>query len=127
VSIAGEDTGFSLLKQDLAAIAIVFDFMNPVLPLWRLIDRGHKLWLDEPEPCRKHLALYCLPSLIEEAPTVDARASSALPKEDMVVAGKPSPQRNYHLVRINQSCTLTRWNRVWREWQCHPRPKGKPR
>ena len=26
VSIAGEDTGFSLLKQDLAAIAIVFDF-----------------------------------------------------------------------------------------------------
>jgi hypothetical protein len=54
VSIAGEDTGFSLLKQDLAAIAIVFDFMNPVLPLWRLIDRGSKLWLDEPEPCRKH-------------------------------------------------------------------------
>ena len=54
VSIAGEDTGFSLLKQDLAAIAIVFDFMNPVLPLGRLIDRGSKLWLDEPEPCRKH-------------------------------------------------------------------------
>ena len=22
--------------------------------LARLIDRGSKLWLDEPEPCRKH-------------------------------------------------------------------------
>ena len=29
---------------------IVFDFMNPVLPLWRLFDRGSKLWFDEPEP-----------------------------------------------------------------------------
>ena len=24
--------------------------VNPVLSLWRLIDRGDKLWLDEPEP-----------------------------------------------------------------------------
>ena len=38
------------LNQHLAAIAIVFDFMNPVLPLWRLFYRGWKLWLDEPEP-----------------------------------------------------------------------------
>jgi len=29
------------------AIAIVFDFVNPVLALTRLIDRGSKLWLDE--------------------------------------------------------------------------------
>jgi hypothetical protein len=36
------------LKQHLVAIAIVFDFVNPVLPLWRLFDRGGKLRLDEP-------------------------------------------------------------------------------
>ena len=28
------------------------DFMNPVLPFWRLFHRGSKLRLDEPEPCR---------------------------------------------------------------------------
>jgi hypothetical protein len=38
------------LNQHLAAIAIVFDFMNPVLPLGRVIDRGSKLGLDESEP-----------------------------------------------------------------------------
>jgi len=92
VSVAGEDTGFSLLKQHLAAIAIVFDFVNPVLPLWRLIDWGSKLWLDESEPCRKHWALYCLASLQKEALTVDARASSALQEGGhLVVVAKPSP------------------------------------
>jgi hypothetical protein len=30
-------------KQHLAAITIVFDFVNPVLTLRRLIDRGSKL------------------------------------------------------------------------------------
>ena len=58
ISIAREDTPLPALKQHLAAVAIMFDFMNPVLPLWRLIDRGSKLWL--------------------EAPDGDARASSAL-------------------------------------------------
>jgi hypothetical protein len=29
----------------LAAIAIVFDFVNPMLAFGRLIDRGSKLWL----------------------------------------------------------------------------------
>jgi hypothetical protein len=37
------------LKQHLAAIAIVFDFVNPVLALWRLIHRGSKLGLNELE------------------------------------------------------------------------------
>jgi len=37
------------LNQHLAAIAIVFDFVNPMLALWRLIDRGTELGLDEPE------------------------------------------------------------------------------
>ena len=49
MSVAGEDTRLPSLKQHLAAIAIVFDFVNPVLALWRLIDRGSKLRLDEPE------------------------------------------------------------------------------
>ena len=57
-SIPGEDTGFSSLNQHLGAIAIVFDFVNPVLALWWLIDQGGKLGRDEPEPCRyaKHYA-----------------------------------------------------------------------
>ena len=38
ISVASEDTGFSSLNQHLGAIAIVFDFMNPVLPLWRLFN-----------------------------------------------------------------------------------------
>jgi len=42
---ARKDTRSSSLKHHLGAIAIVFDFMNPVLPLWRLIDRGSKLGL----------------------------------------------------------------------------------
>jgi hypothetical protein len=25
----------------------MFNFMNPVIALWRLIDQGRKLWLDE--------------------------------------------------------------------------------
>jgi hypothetical protein len=54
ISVTGEDTCFAALNQHLAAVAIVFDFVNPVFPLWRLFDRGSKLWLDEPEPCRKH-------------------------------------------------------------------------
>jgi hypothetical protein len=49
-SIASEDPRLPALNQHLAAVAIVFDFMNPVLPLWRLIDEGWKLWLDESEP-----------------------------------------------------------------------------
>src|SRR6476646_8693359 len=54
ISIACEDTRLPSLKQHLAAIAIMFDFVNPVLPLWRLIDRGSKLRLDEPEPRVKY-------------------------------------------------------------------------
>ena len=50
MSIAAKDTHLAALDHYLRAIAIVFDFVNPVLPFWRLIDRGSKLWLDEPEP-----------------------------------------------------------------------------
>jgi len=52
ISIASEDTGFSSLNQHLGAITIVFDFVNPVLALWWLINQGGKLGLDEPESCR---------------------------------------------------------------------------
>jgi hypothetical protein len=73
----------------LAAIAIVFDFMNPVLPLWRLFNRGSKLWLDESEAGGDagHGAL------IEEARTVEP---GLLPlykrRRDMMMAREPSPQ-----------------------------------
>ena len=51
VSIASENPRRSLLKQYLASIAVVFEFVNPVIPLWRLIDRGSKLGFDEPKAC----------------------------------------------------------------------------
>jgi hypothetical protein len=35
-------TRLAALKHHLAAIAIVLDFVNPMLPLWRLFDRGCK-------------------------------------------------------------------------------------
>jgi hypothetical protein len=35
------------LKQHLAAIAVVLDFVNPLLALWRTIDRRSELWRDE--------------------------------------------------------------------------------
>ena len=47
VSIAGEDARLSALRQHLAAIAIMFDFVNLVLAFWRLIDRGRKLRRDK--------------------------------------------------------------------------------
>ena len=48
-SITGEDPRLPALNQHLAAIAIVLDFVNPMLALRRLIDRGSELGLDEPE------------------------------------------------------------------------------
>ena len=54
MSIAGKNTRLPSLKQHLAAIAIVFDFVNPVLAMGRLIDQGSKLRLDEPEPGVKY-------------------------------------------------------------------------
>ena len=45
----------------------MFDFVNPVLALWWPFNRGSKLWLDEPEPCRKHYFVL-FGSLTEEAP-----------------------------------------------------------
>ena len=52
MSVATKDAHLAALNHYLRAVAIVFDFMNPVLPFWRLIDRGSKLRLDEPESCR---------------------------------------------------------------------------
>src|SRR6478752_10321107 len=76
ISIASEDTGFSSLNQHLGAITIVFDFVNPVLALWWLINQGGKLGLDEPEPCRKHYFCTGLDRLQKKPPTVSARAPS---------------------------------------------------
>jgi hypothetical protein len=38
------------LKQHLAAIAVVLDFVNPVMAFRGMIDRGGKLRLNETEP-----------------------------------------------------------------------------
>ena len=50
MSITGEHAHPPALKHHLAAIAVVFEFVNPVLALWRLIDRGSKLGFYELEP-----------------------------------------------------------------------------
>src|SRR5262249_40819234 len=50
ISISAEHTRLTALNQQLEAVAIMLDFVNPVLPLWRLIDGRSKLWLGEPEP-----------------------------------------------------------------------------
>jgi hypothetical protein len=57
----------------------MLDFMNPVPPLRRLLDQRSKLGLNEPEvgACGN-----MRPVLTEEARTVDARASSALRRDD---------------------------------------------
>ena len=52
VSVAGKYAHLPRLKQYLASIPIVFEFVNPVLAFGWLIDRGGKLGLNEPEPCR---------------------------------------------------------------------------
>jgi hypothetical protein len=47
MSIPAKDTRLAALNHHLRAVAIVFDFMNPVLALRRLIDRGSKMRLDK--------------------------------------------------------------------------------
>jgi hypothetical protein len=59
VTVAGIDPSRTRLDHEERAIAIVFDFGDPVFPFWWLIDQGGKLRLDEPEPgYAKHEALY---------------------------------------------------------------------
>src|SRR6476659_8086302 len=52
MSIPAKDTRLAALNHHLRAVAIMFDFVNPVLALRRLIDRGSNLRLDKPEPTR---------------------------------------------------------------------------
>jgi hypothetical protein len=40
MSIPAKDTRLATINYHLRAVAIVFDFVNPVLPLWQLIDGG---------------------------------------------------------------------------------------
>src|SRR5262245_59035149 len=49
VSVATEYAGLPSLNQNLGAIAVIFDFVNPVLAFGRLIDRRSKLGLNELE------------------------------------------------------------------------------
>ena len=66
MSIPAKNMHLAALNHHLRAVPIVFDFVNPVLPLWRLIDRGSKLWLDESEPrVYKRHGHWTLPSKID--------------------------------------------------------------
>src|SRR5262249_40691697 len=70
ISIAAEHTRLAALDHHLRAVSIVLDFVNPVLPIWRLRS---KLWFDEPEFGGYHLAgsllRLGLVNLIEEVVT----------------------------------------------------------
>src|SRR5262245_14851557 len=76
MSVAAEHTRLTTLNHHLGAVAIVCDFMNPVLALWRLIDRG-KLRLDKSEGWG-----YAHFGLTEVAPEMDAEALPLFPKRD---------------------------------------------
>jgi hypothetical protein len=75
MSVPAKDTRLVALNHYLRAVAIVSDFVNPVLAIWRLIDRRSKLGFDEPETvvCAKHYAT----RLKKKPRTTTARASSA--------------------------------------------------
>src|SRR5262249_16381663 len=51
IAIATKHKGLAALNHHLRAVAIMLDFVNPVLPIWRLRS---KLWLDEPESGSYH-------------------------------------------------------------------------
>ena len=44
-----------------------------------------------------------------------------------MMAGNHHHSPNYHLVRVNQSCALTRRDRAWREWEHLPEAEGEAR
>ena len=50
VSIAGEDACLPSLNHHLRTVAIVFDFVNPVLAFGRLIDRSSWAFLSSRSP-----------------------------------------------------------------------------
>jgi hypothetical protein len=74
----------------LAAIAIVFDFVNPVLAFGRLIDRGSKLRLDEPQPgvnYARHEGLYRLARLKKKPGRWMPGLLPLFPRGEMMTAG----------------------------------------
>ena len=55
MAVSSKDSRRSLLDHELGgAVSIVFDFVNPVLALWWLIDQGRKLRLDESKSGAKY-------------------------------------------------------------------------
>src|SRR6478735_6406954 len=88
VSVARENTRLTALYQCLGAIAVVCDLVNPMLALWRLIDRGSKLRLDQPEPCH-----HADPDVLERLVVLKER-EIANPNKGSVRAGHPTTGRN---------------------------------
>src|SRR5262245_13409044 len=69
-----EGVCLAALDHELRAVAIMLDFMNPVLPLRRLINWRSKLWLDEPEPGGYHQPV------APESPVISSRKARLLSK-----------------------------------------------
>jgi hypothetical protein len=84
-SVAAEQMRLAALNHHMRAVAIMLDFVNPVLPLWRLIDWRSKLWLDEPET-RRH-SIYLASSLFHFALILFEDGPSSLQ-----IVGKPYPR-----------------------------------
>jgi hypothetical protein len=70
IPVASEYTRLPSLKQHLATVAVVFDLVNPVLALRRLIDRGSKLGRDKAKARNAGHGSY-LASLSEIASQID--------------------------------------------------------
>jgi hypothetical protein len=81
MSIPAKDTHLAALNHYLRAVAIVFDFVNPVLALWRLIDRRTKLGFDG------GLCETFRNTLKEEAPDDHCQGFFPLQEGETVMAG----------------------------------------
>ena len=90
MSVAAKDTHLAALNHYLRAISIGFDFMNPMLPFWRLIDQDGScgsMNLESGMEYGKHR----LGTLNRRSPDGGARASSAHHKA--CVEGYDPPRR----------------------------------
>jgi hypothetical protein len=101
MSIPAKDAHLAALNHHLTAVAIVFDFVNPVLALWRLLDRGSKLWLDESEAggYAKHYAAH----LKKKPGRLMPGLLPLFMEREVVARGAITTHPNYHRTWIYQA------------------------
>ena len=81
----------------------MFDFVNPVLALGWLINRGRKLWLDESKPGMKHARHDGFSALKRRSPDGGCQGFfRSFERREMMMAGKPSPRPNYNSDNFGQ-------------------------